>query len=61
VILHSGSGFDSVSDFDSDSCASLQLSQVSAGKGHTCALDEENWVHCWGDHEFSQSCPPELE
>jgi len=32
--------------------------QVSAGDDHTCGLNENGSVACWGDNEFGQASPP---
>ena len=37
-------------------CRSWQ--SVSAGDGHTCAIDQDNFVYCWGSNTFGETTLP---
>ena len=34
------------------------FSAVSAGQNHTCALDTDGYIHCWGDNSEGAVSPP---
>lgn len=41
--------------------ADIKIKAVAAGHKHTCALDTEGRVHCWGENAHGQMEPPEGE
>ena len=40
-----------------DIAADMTGDQLAAGHRHTCALDDNHMVTCWGDDTYGQSSP----
>lgn len=54
--------FQSDADWDCGQSAppSGSFTAVSAGVVHTCGINQENWVQCWGDDAFGEAEPPHV-